>query len=380
MHRDQRGAPVLQEQEHDQDDQDHRLDERDGDLADAFGDGAGGVERVLEAQIRGEARFEEGHLLPHAVRDLQRVRAGRLEDRDRAAGLAVDAADLLVVQRPELDSGDVAQPDHRAVRVRADRNRPELRLGLKPPLRANGVGHVLTGRGRVGADLARRIHGALLLDRVPHVRHGQPEPGEQVRLDPYPHRVVAGAEDARLADAGHAIERVEDVDVGVVGQEQRVVGLVRRQQRHDQHRQAGLLAHGQAELADLGRQVGLRLGHAVLDVDLVDAWIRIDVERHGQRHRAVVGVGRLHVDHVVDAVHLLFERRRYRLFDGHRVRAGILRGDGDLRRDNRRELGDGEIVERDQPAQHGHDRDDDRDNRPADEEAGHVSGSPPAWD
>ena len=176
------------------------------------------------------------------------------------------------------------------------------------------------------------------------VRHGQAEPGQQVRLDPDPHRVVAGAEDARFADAGHAVERVEDVDVRVVGEEQRVVAVVRRHQRDDQHRQAGLLAHRQAELADLGRQVRLRLRHAVLDVDLIDVRVGVDVERDRQRHRAVVGVGRLHVEHVVDAVHLLLDRRRDRLLDGQRVRAGILRGDGDLRRHDRGELRDRQAV------------------------------------
>ena len=74
---------------------------------------------------------------------------------------------------------------------------------------------------------------------------------------------------------------------------------------------------------DVGRQVRLRLRDPVLDVDLVDVRIGVDVERDRQLHRAVVGVGRLHVEHVVDAVHLLLERRRHRLLDRQRVGAGV---------------------------------------------------------
>ena len=164
------------------------------------------------------------------------------------------------------------------------------------------------------------------------IRHGQPHRRQPIGLHPDPHRVVAGAEDAHLADAGHAIERVDDVDVGVVGEEQRVVGLVRREQRHEHHRQAGDLAHREAELLDVGRQVRLRLRQPVLHVHLIDVRVGVDVERDRELHRAVVGVGRLHVEHVVDAVHLLLERRRDRLLDGDRVGAGVGGGDEDLRR------------------------------------------------
>ena len=70
--------------------------------------------------------------------------------------------------------------------------------------------------------------------------------GQHVRLDPDAHGVVAGAEQPHLADARHAVEDVVDVDVGVVGEEERVVGPVRRVERDDQHRQAGGLAQSSA--------------------------------------------------------------------------------------------------------------------------------------
>ena len=56
-----------------------------------------------------------------------------------------------------------------------------------------------------------------------------------------------------------------------------------------------------------GGKVWLRLRHSVLYVDLVDVGIRVDVKGNGKRHRSVVCIRRLHIEHVVNAAHLLFE-------------------------------------------------------------------------
>ena len=367
----ERGAPVLKEDVDHEDDEEHGLDERDDDLANALRDRGRRVERVAEVEIRGEAAAQQLHLLTHAFGDRKRVGSRRLVDRDRAARLTVHAADLLIVERAQLDPCDVAQTNHRSVRIRSHRDRAELCLGLQAALRANGVGGLLVCRRRTRADLARWIDGALLLNRAAQVRHGQPEPGEPIGLHPDAHRVVTRAEHARLADAWHAVERVEDVDVGIVGEEERVVGLVRRKEGHHQHRQAGLLPHRQSELADFRRQVRLRLREPVLHVDLIEVRRRVHVERHRQRHRPVVRVRGLHVEHVVDAVHRLLERRGNRLLDGERVGTRVLRRDEDLRWNDLRELRDGKAGEGNQAAQYRDDRDDDGDDWPADEEAGH---------
>jgi hypothetical protein len=200
------------------------------------------------------------------------------------------------------------------------------------------VRHFLSGRHGPRPHLASGIDRALLLNRSRQLRHGDPHRGEAIGFHPDAHRVVARSEDAHLAHTRDAIERVDDVDVRVVGEEERVVRLLRREQRDDQHRNAGRLPHRQAELVDLGRQVRLRLRHAVLQVDLIDVRVGVDVERHGQLHRAVVRVRGLHVEHVVHAVHLLLERRRDRLLDRERVGAGVRTGNDDLRRHDVGEL------------------------------------------
>ncbi len=56
-HRDERRPPVLQEEEDDEDHQDHGLDERLDDLADAFGDRQRRVERDLVVEVGGKRPF-----------------------------------------------------------------------------------------------------------------------------------------------------------------------------------------------------------------------------------------------------------------------------------------------------------------------------------
>jgi len=90
-----------------------------------------------------------------------------------------------------------------------------------------------------------------------------------------------------------------------------------------------------------------------------------------QIDRAVVGVDRPHVEHVVDAVDLLLERRRHRLLDGERVGAHVRSVDLDPGRDDVGEPGDRELPQRHGAEEDHHDREDDGDDRPADEEVSH---------
>ncbi len=219
----------------------------------------------------------------------------------------------------------------------------------------------------------------LLLHRVDDVGHRQAEAREAIGLDPDAHGVVRRAVVLDLSDARDAVDRVVDVDRRVVAEEERVVGALRRVEGDDEERVARGLLDGQAELVDVRRQVRLGLRNAVLRVDLVEVDVGLDVERDLEVHRAVVGVGGLHVDHVVDAVHLLLERRRHGLLDRDRVRARVGRGDLDLGRHDVGVLGDREPRHRDVPRHRREDRDDDRDDRPANEKRAHGPTSRALW-
>ena len=99
-----------------------------------------------------------------------------------------------------------------------------------------------------------------------------------------------------------AAQLVLHVDDGVVRQEQAVEAAVGRDQR-DEFEDRGRLLLGRHAL-DLHflRQRRKRGRDPVLDQDLRLVGVGADREGDGERVGAVVGAGRLHVDHVLDAV------------------------------------------------------------------------------
>ena len=171
----------------------------------------------------------------------------------------------------------------------------EPALGLDVELQLLVVGD------RPRADAADRGLHVLRLDRLDDVAGGQAEAGQPVGLHPGAHRVVLRTPQRGVADAGRALDLVEQVDGDVVGDEQRVVGLLRRVDRDHAEQRRGLLLDGDALALHVLRQLGQRHLHAVVDVDGVDVGIGAELERHEQRVAAVVAADALHVDHLVDA-------------------------------------------------------------------------------
>ena len=126
------------------------MPQRDDDLVDARGDGLGGVERNVVLHVRrGSCLDSSCHaLLVRRLRDLNGVRAGQLIDGHDPDGAFVVARGQVVDLSAELDAGDVAQMQHRAVRVGADDDIAELLRRDETALRANGVGELLAARRR----------------------------------------------------------------------------------------------------------------------------------------------------------------------------------------------------------------------------------------
>ena len=81
----------------------------------------------------------------------------------------------------------------------------------------------------------------------------------------------------------------------------------------------------------------MSLVDAQLPEDLVDVRIGLDVEVHEELHHAVIGADGVHVNHVVDAVHLLLDGRRNSLRKSLSVGARVGGGDENFRRNNIRE-------------------------------------------
>ncbi len=104
------------------------------------------------------------------------------------------------------------------------------------------------------------------------------------------------------------------------------------------------------------RQRSERELHPVLHQHLVDVGIGADREGDRQDIGAVGCAGRLHVEHLVDAIDLILDRQRDRVDHGLGARAGIARRHLDGRRDDVGILRDRQAIERDRADDDQHDR------------------------
>ncbi len=145
-------------------------------------------------------------------------------------------------------------------------------------------------RQRLRAELAGGDLHVLLPHGADHVGGGQAARGDLVRIQPDAHRVLAGAENLHLADAGQARQLILDLQRGVVAQVQRVVLAVGREQMHHQRQRRGLLLGGDAQAAHVFRQARFGLRHAVLHLHLRLVGIGAGAEGDGG-HQHAVGAG-----------------------------------------------------------------------------------------
>ena len=223
-------------------------------------------------------------------------------------------------------------------------------------------------RHRRLVENAGRDLDVLRLQRIGDVGRGQPERLQAVRVEPDPHRIIAAAEHGDRANAVDAGERIGDFERRIVRNEQGVARFIGRIKVHDHHQIGRGLLHGDADIADVGRQARLRDGDAVLHLHLGDVEIGAEIESDLDRKPPVRRRVRRHVEHVLDAVDLLLHRRDHRGGDDFGAGAGILSGDVD---DRRRDLGilrDRQARERHAAEDHEDDRDHGGENRPIDEE------------
>ena len=152
------------------------------------------------------------------------------KDRKRGRGRAIEAAEGVGRLRSKLDPRHVSDPHQRSVGIGAHHDVLELFRGGEAPKRIERQLPLLLWSGGLGADPSQRGLGVLLLHGFDHVARDHREAGQPVGVEPDPHAVAEVREQLRLADAGHARDRVEDVDRHVIVEEERIQGLVRRKE------------------------------------------------------------------------------------------------------------------------------------------------------
>ncbi len=204
-HRDQRndrGAPGLQEQDHDQHDEQDRLEQRVHHRVDRVAHEDRGVKVGAVAQAGRELLGQLVHLTDHRVAHLQQVGAGRLEHRDDGGGLAVERGLQRVVAGTELDARDVRQAHSLSVRASLEHDFAELLGGAQAALGVDRDQEIAAALHRLGTDLAGRNLDVLLAHRAYHVACSQAARGDLLRVEPDTHRVVAAAPQLDLPNAG----------------------------------------------------------------------------------------------------------------------------------------------------------------------------------
>ena len=201
-----RAAPVLQEQEHHEDDEGDRLGERLQHLDDRLAHDDDVVEGEPPLEPGREVALQARHLGHHAVVHLERVGRGQQLDADARGVQAEEAQVRRVGLGAELDAADVAHAHQRAVGAGLHDDVLEL-VGLGQAAGgADADGEELVDVGRRVADGAGGDLDVLLAQRGHDVAGRDLAGGELLRVEPQPHRVLALAEDDHVADAGHALQ------------------------------------------------------------------------------------------------------------------------------------------------------------------------------
>src|SRR6266403_2035781 len=372
QHRDQGGPPVLQEEVHHKNDKQNRNHQRFDNVPHAFSDRQSLVERYRIVDIFGKALLHPAHELADALCGLKGVRSRKLVNRNDGAGLAIQPANRAVVLLAQLDSSKVFHAHDPAIRSFANNDAAEFFGRCQTALCQQRIGVLLICGSRLATDLASRIYLALSLDGVSHVRYGDAQLRQLIGFYPEPHCILAGPEDLRPAHAIGPADGVVEIDECIIRQKRRVAGAVGRVQAHQQERSGGRLSQRDPIAGHLGRKLTVCQLLTRLRKNEIHVGISLEIKIDEQRGlRTIGGVYGIHVFHIVDAGHLLFDRRSDRLLKSLCVGTGVVRLQPDFRRGNVRKLCDWQKRNRDRANYNGKDRDHNRDDGASDEKTRH---------
>ena len=174
----------------------------------------------------------------HAGRGFHRIGARGEVDYQKRRRPLVESAEALVILRAQFDATDVADLQQRSIGLGSDHDIAKLlRLEQTP----GGVDRILKVDAGTDGRLPDRAGGilpVLRLDGVVDVGGGQAQLAHLVGIDPDAHAVILWRHEPVVTDAGNAADLVEQVDRGVIIQEQGVVSVVAAEEG-DGHQECG---------------------------------------------------------------------------------------------------------------------------------------------
>ena len=275
--RNQRRAPVLQEEVADEDDEAERQKERKDDFLNAH---AHVLRRVVgrgPLQIVGEVFLQLAERVVDRVHRFNGVRARLLLQGDHDGVLAVELTGEHIVLFADFGPRDILELDDAALVVAADDDLVELGGFHETALGGQGIDMGSVSRNGGRAHLTdRRLH-VLLGDGGYHLLGVEPLRGHAVGIEPDAHGETRPV-DRRVAHAGDSQKNRLDVAVDVVGnlQARHLAGAGFK--RHEAEHVFGLRADSAAELLHFRRQFRLGLRNAVLHLDHVHVAVGFDLE------------------------------------------------------------------------------------------------------
>ena len=139
---------------------------------------------------------------------------------------------------------------------------------------------------------------------------------------------MATTHDFRQTDTANARQLINNIDGRVIHQEGVVVGALGGDQRNQQQGEGKLLLNRNTLSRHLFRQHSHGFRDAVLHQHIGHVEIGANLKGNPQGHLTIAGVSRFHIEHVLDTINLLLNRRGDRLLDINRI--GTLVGGGDI--------------------------------------------------
>ena len=201
QHRDQRGAPVLQEDKYDQHNQDQGFEEGLDHFINRHLNELGGVVRHLVGHTAGEVLRQTIERLAHRLGSVQSIRAGLQVHTESSVLLAVERGHQRVVLGTQLDPCNVLEQQAGTGVIGAQNDILKLFRVGESALGGHRVGEILLLLERLLAEAAGGELRVLLTDRIDHIGRRQVVLRQLVRTQPDAHGIVFRAE---LADITHA--------------------------------------------------------------------------------------------------------------------------------------------------------------------------------
>ena len=261
--------------------------------------------------------------------------------------------------------------------TRAHHDVLEFRGSHQPPLRAYRIlERGASGRRRL-ADRSGGILSVLRLNGVVDIAGGDSQLRHAVGVHPDAHGVDLGGAQPRLAHAVHAGQLVQQVDLRVVGEEQRVVAVVRGNQADAGEEGGGDLLDRHSRALHFGRKPRHGEVHAVLRLHRGHVRVGAQLEGHIDAERAVVGAVGHEVEHAIEGEQLFLDGLGDGFFQVLRIAAQIAGADLHHRRDHLGIAGQGKIGDGDGAQDDDHDGDHHRENGMIDEEPRHGLAASP---